>query len=202
MPRGPRRLIDGGTYHVLTRGNNGQTLFHHEADHHRYLQLLLAYLRAHHLKLYHFVLMPDHVHLVLETPRGPTLSKTMSGLNLSYSHYYRKRYRFSGHLWQGRFNSLLLDRERSLLECGRRVELNPVRAGLVQDPRTYPWSSYRVYAEGVANAMITPNPLYELLGTTARQRQDTYRQFIQEGMNGTQGTSGRPHDTPLPRILR
>src|SRR3989338_7936640 len=182
MPLGPRVLIDGGTYHVLMRGNNGQTIFQHDADHQRYLQILLGYLQRHQIKLYHFVLMPSHVHLVLQIAHGPTLSKIMSGLNLAYSHYYRKRYRYSGHLWQGRFKSLHIDKESYLLEVGRYVELNPVRAALVQEARTYPWSSYRTYAEGSENPLVTPNPLYELLGATAQQRQGTYRQFVLDGL--------------------
>ena len=182
MPRTARVVVDGGTYHVLTRGNNGQTVFHQDDDYHSYLQLLLAQIAQHQLKVYHFALMPNHVHLIMEVPVAAALSKAMSGVNLSYSWLYRKRHRYSGHLWQGRFKSLLIDRESYLLECGRYVELNPVRAGLVQDPRAYAWSSYRVYAEGAANSLIAPHPLYQGIGSTARQRQERYREFIQDGM--------------------
>lgn len=182
MPRTGRVVIDGGTYHVLTRGNNGQAVFHHDADHQRYLQLLSTYAKEHELKIFHFALMPNHVHLVLEVARGEALSKAMLGLNLSYALHFSRRYRYTGHVWQGRFKSLAIDRESYLLECGRYVELNPVRAGLVQDPARYPWSSYRVYAEGASIPFLTLNPLYESLGVSVNNRQHHYRQFIRDGM--------------------
>ena len=186
MPRSARVLIDGGTYHVLTRGNNGQPVFLHEADCERYLQLLASYANQHRLKVYHFVLMPNHVHLVLEVPVGPMLSRAMSGLNLSYSLYFRKRHRYSGHLWQGRFHSLLINRDTCLLTCGRDIELNPVRAGLVQEPGAYPWSSYQAYAQGIEMPCLAPHPLYEGLGATADERQERYRRFIREGLESQQ----------------
>ena len=182
MPRSARVVMDGGTYHVLTRGNNGQQVFHQEADYQRYLQLLAAYARRHAIKIYHFALMPNHVHLVVEVPIAAELSKAMSGLNVAYAWVYRKRHRHSGHLWQGRFKSLLIDRDSYLLECGRYVELNAVRAGLTKNPAAYAWSSYRVYAEGQDNPLISLNPLYEALGATARDRQERYRQFIHDGI--------------------
>lgn len=182
MPRTARLLLDGGIYHVLTRGNNGQTVFHDRADCQRYLQLLAAYKAEHQLRLYHFALMPNHTHLIIEVPFGPALSKAMLGLNLSYALFYRKRYRYAGHLWQGRFKSLLIDRDSYLLECGRYVELNPVRAGLVQKPEAYPWSSYRVYAEGLDNPLVDQEPFYETLGATLQGRQRRYQHFVQEGL--------------------
>ena len=185
MPRMARAVIDGGTYHVLTRGNNRQVVFHHDADFQRYLQLLSAYSQEHELKIYHFVLMPNHVHLVLEVARGEALSKAMLGLNLAYSLFYRKRYRYSGHLWQGRFKSLLVNGNRSLLESGRYVELHPVRGGLVRSPKDYPWSSYRVYAEGAGHPFMARHPLYDTLGASSPERQARYRAFIEEGMRSS-----------------
>ena len=182
MPRAARRLIDGGTYHVLTRGNNGQMVFHHEADYQRYLRILSGCLKAHQMRLHHFALMPNHVHLILRVPIGTTLSTVMQRLNLTYTLYYRKRYRYAGYLWQGRFKSLLIDRESYLLECGRYVELNPVRAGLTDDPGAYPWSSYQVYAEGRPNPLVHPNPLYHVLGRTENERRLRYQQFIRDGI--------------------
>ncbi|MDP3703704.1 MAG: transposase [Candidatus Omnitrophota bacterium] len=190
MPRTARIVIDGGTYHVLTRGNNGQPVFHGDPDFQRYLQVLSTYAREHQLKVYHFVLMPNQVHLVFEVARGESLSKAMLGLNLTYALYYRKRHRYSGHLWQGRFKSLLIDPERHLLACGRYVELNPVRTGLVTDPTAYPWSSYRAYAEGVDTPLLAPHPRYEALGASGGERQRAYRQWIQEGLT--------PRQPPVP----
>ena len=153
--------------------------------------------------MYHFALMPNHVHLVLQVVDGPALSKAMQGLNLSYSLYYRKRYKYLGHLWQGRFKSLVIDRESYLLECGRYVELNPVRAHLARDPREYAWSSYRTYAEGLEHPLIAiaANPLYEQLGASAERRQQAYRQFIRYGMAQDQARRAQAQiPTPLFRL--
>ena len=193
MPRTARLLIDGGIYHVLTRGNNGQAVFKDPADYQRYLQLLATYKQEHALRVYHFALMPNHVHLILEVQFGRTLSKAMLGLNLSYSLFYRKRYGYSGHLWQGRFKSLLIERDSYLLECGRYVELNPVRAGLVQDPRSYPWTSYKIYAEGLDDLLVDRDPLYETFGTTLRDRQQRYQRFILEGLRQIPSDRFLPH---------
>ncbi len=182
MPRTARRLIDGGVYHVVTRGNNGQILFREEADSHYYLRAVAAYSQAHQVAVRHFVLMPSHVQLVLEVTRGEELSKAMLGINLVYAWFYRRRYQYRGHLWQGRFQSLLLNRATDLLACGWRVELAPVLAGLVQDPATYVWSSYRAYAEGADVPPVAPHPLYQALGATPDERRQQYRQLALEAL--------------------
>ena len=189
MPRTARLVMDGGTYHVLTRGNNRQTVFHDAEDFQRYLQLLSSYAQEFQLLVYHFVLMPNHVHLVLEAVHGEMLSKAMLGLNLTYALYYRRRYEYSGHLWQGRFKSLLIDRDSYLLACGRYVELNPVRAQVTEDPGSYFWSSYRTYAAGIPNPLLARHPLYDALGTTPQVRQQRYRAFVLLGMQTPQPTN-------------
>ncbi len=200
MPRTARKLIDGGTYHVLTRGNNDQPVFHHDTDFTRYLYLLAEYTQQHDLKLFHYALMPNHVHLVMQISRGEALSKAMLGLNLTYSLFYRKRHRYHGHLWQGRFKSLSIERDDYLLACGRYVELNPVRAGLAQDPGAYPWSSYRTYAIGAENPLVTLSPIYESLGVTASERQYHYRRLTLDDMNAPSGPQPSPATTPI-RIM-
>jgi putative transposase len=191
-PRTGRLIVDGGVYHVLTRGNNGQTVFHHDTDYRRYLELLSAYAATHGLRVRHFVLMPSHVHLILEPVSGESLSRAMLGLNLAYTLYYQKRYRYRGHLWRGRFTSLLLNRDGELLDHGRYVELHPVRSGLAADPAAYAWSSYRVYADGVVSPLVEPHERYHLLGADALQRREHYRRFILEGLRA------QPLDPRLP----
>jgi putative transposase len=184
--------VEGGVYHVLTRGNNAQAIFHHEADYRRYLELLTAYAATHDLRVHHFVLMPTHVHLIVTPAAGEALSRAMRGLNLAYALSYQKRYRYQGHLWRGRFTSLPLDPESDLLEHGRYVELHPVRSGLVADPAAYAWSSYRVYADGVVSPLVEPHERYHLLGADALQRREHYRRFILEGLRA------QPLDPRLP----
>jgi len=178
MPRQARVMVDGGTYHIFARGNNGQTLFLQEADYRRYLDLLAHAVQTHDLTLYHYVLMPDHLHLVLHTPVGSRLSRAMRSLNLAYTWHYHKRYRYYGHLWQGRFRSTLLDEPRRSLCFGRSLEQHPVQSALVQEPEAYPWSSYQVYAKGADNPLIMLNPHYSALGPTVPERQERYRQLL------------------------
>lgn len=179
MPRQARLVVDGGCYHVLTRGNNRATVFHDPADFQRYGQLVATYFPAQQIRLAHYCLMSNHVHLIVEAATGQGLRTAMHGLNLSYALAYKRRYGHTGHFWQDRFKSLLIDRDSYLLQCGAYVELNPVRARLVTSPEAYPWSSYRTYAQGARDALVTPNPLYETLGTTAAERQVRYRAFVQ-----------------------
>lgn len=182
MPRAPRLIVDGAIYHVLSRGNNGQAVFREAADYQRYLQLVATHTRRHHIQVYHFALMPNYVHLVLKMVSGAALSPAMHDINLLYALFYKRRYAYRGHLWQGRFKSLVINQESYLLACGRYVELNPVKAGLVQDPADYAWSSYRTYAHGHDNPLVTLSPLYEAVGMTAFERQERYREFVLDGL--------------------
>ncbi len=197
-PRAGRLLVDGGVYHVLNRGNNAQTIFRHDTDYRRYLALLTAYAATYGLRVRHFVLMPDHLHLILEPTTTDALSRAMRGLNLAYTLYYQKRYGHQGHLWRGRFISLHLDREADVLEHGRYIEAHPVRSGLVQDPANYAWSSYRVYADNAASPLVDPHEPYLRLGAGVAERRERYRRFIREGLQT------RPEDlqTPLRRGRR
>lgn len=201
MPRTARVLVDGGTYHLVGRSNNGQRLFQDDRDYQHYLQLLSDRLRAHHVTLFHFALLPTHVHLLVEISSAKGLSKAMHSLNLAYGHFYRRRYRYSGHLWRERFKSCAIDPQQSLLACGRYIELNPVRAGLVNSPDSYPWSSYRAYAEGAEHPFICRHPAYESLGATPEERQRYYREFLLQGLQPLprQTASSGLFFRPLPR---
>ena len=178
MPRAPRILPETGVFHVFTRGNNKQDVFHDDEDFRTYIGLLKEYKSRSPFYLYHFVLMTNHPHLVIETKEGSNLSKIMQGINLSYVYHYRRKYGHVGHFWQGRFKSLLIQKDSYLLECGKYIELNPVRAKLAEKPEDYKWSSYRVYAYGEDNPLVDVNPLYETLGKTREERQMSYREFV------------------------
>lgn len=129
-------------FHILTRGNNGQDIFRDEIDYQKYFEIEDRYKERYQFKLYHYVLMRNHVHLVLEPQEGRgDLAEIMKGMNLSYAHYYKRRYNHIGHFWQDRFKSILISKDRYLLACGSYAELNPVRAGIVKRPRDYRWST-------------------------------------------------------------
>ena len=162
MPRMARIAPPGHVFHVLTRGNNRQDVFLDTEDYQAYLEILNRYKEKFECKIYHYCLMTNHVHLVLETlAEGGGLAEVMKGINLSYAQHYKRRYDHIGHFWQDRFKSILISKDRYLLACGSYVELNPVRAGLVKGPRNYRWSSYNSYAYGKEDAVVDEHPIYQ-----------------------------------------
>lgn len=178
MPRIFRLLPETGIFHILTRGNNRQKVFKDDKDYSFYLELLRHYKQEHKFLLYHYCLMSNHIHLILETTSQTNLSKLMKQINLSYLYHFRRRYRYYGHLWQGRYKSLLIEKDSYLIACGRYIERNPLRAGIVHKPEEYPWSSYAFYAYAKKNELLDTDPLYQELGSNDKERQLSYRRSI------------------------
>ncbi|HEB02452.1 MAG TPA: hypothetical protein ENI12_04390, partial [Nitrospirae bacterium] len=138
MARQSRIAPNEYIYHVLTRGNNRMDAFHDEQDFIRYRETLGKYKEKYSFKLYHYVLMTNHVHIVIEpTPKGGTLTQIMKSVNLSYVQYYKYKYGHIGHFWQDRYKSIIISNDSHLLACGGYVELNPVRAKMAPDPKEY-----------------------------------------------------------------
>lgn len=179
MPRTARIAPREYVYHILTRGNNREDIFKDEEDYKKYIELLQRYKERYKFRLYHYVLMRNHVHLVLETTeRGGGLAEVMKGINLSYAQYYKGRYKHIGHFWQDRYKSIIVSKDNYLLACGSYVELNPVRAKIVEDPRDYRWSSYNVYAYGGKDTVVDEHPIYKELSKDEAERRRRYREFI------------------------
>lgn len=179
MPRTARVAPKGFVYHILTRGNNRQDVFKDGRDYKKYIEILQKYKEKYRFRLYHYALMKNHVHLVLEPmPEGGDLSEIMKGINLSYAQYYKTRYKHAGHFWQDRFKSIIVAKDRYLLACGSYVELNPVRAGIVRDPRDYRWSSYNVYAYGRMNPVVDEHPIHKKQSKDETGRRKKYREFV------------------------
>lgn len=178
MPRKPRQCVDGGYYHLIARGNNRLFLFTIEGGFETFVQLLSASKQKYPWRLAHYCLMSNHLHLLGQLAQGATLPKLMQFLLFEYSRWYRKQTGYVGHLWQGRYKSPLVTQESYFLEAGRYIERNPVRAGIVEHPEDYPWSSYRYYALGEPNPLIEEDPYYALLGAEAVTRQQRYRDFV------------------------
>ena len=178
MPRLARQLADDSCYHVLTRGNNRAAIFHEPADYQRYGQLLLEHCASQRVQLYHYCWMTNHVHLLVRAATGRGLRHAMQGVNLRYALAYKRRYSHTGHFWQDRFKSLLIADDTYLLQCGAYVDLNPVRARMVQTPAAYPWSSAKAYLNGTPDSLLTLNPCYLALGRTSQERQSRYQQFL------------------------
>ena len=144
MARKPRIEFEGAFYHVIARGNQRQRIFRDDGDHERYLSITADYKHRFKFLLYAYVLMPNHVHLLVETKETP-LSKILQGLNQRYTQYFNRKYDKVGHLFQGRYKGILCDRDEYLLSLLKYIHLNPVRARLAQDPGAYPWSSHTLY---------------------------------------------------------
>jgi len=179
MPRTARIAPKEHIYHILTRGNNRQDIFKDARDFKKYIEILQRYKEKYKFKLYHYVLMKNHVHLVIETTeRGGSLAEIMKGINLSYAQYYKGRYKHIGHFWQDRYKSIIISKDDYLLACGSYVELNPVRARVVEDPTDYRWSSYNAYAYGKKDAIMDENPIYKGLSKDGAGRRREYREFI------------------------
>ncbi len=177
-----RPAYPGLVYHVVNRGNNRRQIFSTDGDYEKYLELIRRYRESYGFRLYHYVLMGNHIHLLLETTESGTISKIMQCLTLAHTKYHNWLRGTSGHVWEGRFRSSVIDRDAYLLQCGRYIELNPVRASVVDDPARYPWSSYRFYAMGEENDLVHSDPLYEECAATPRARQEFYRGFVMGGV--------------------
>ena len=163
----------------MTRGNNRQVVFKDDEDYSRYLEVLLQYRHKYKFKLYHYALMSNHVHLVLQpSERGGALSEIMKGINLTYAYHYKKKNKHIGHFWQDRYKSIIVSKDEYLLACGSYVELNPVRAHMVKDPKKHLWSSYNWYAYGKDDLLLDKQPAYLNFGRNAGERQQKYRHFV------------------------
>lgn len=183
MPRHRRYHLPGVAQHVIQRGNNRQATFFAEPDYARYLQDLKTASDAHQCDIHAYVLMTNHVHLLMTPHRPCGIGKTMQSLGRRYVVYINQTYQRSGTLWEGRYKAALVDTERYLLTCQRYIELNPVRAqDMVDHPQDYRWSSYRANALGETNEIITPHPEYQALGQTAPARQTAYRSLFDSHM--------------------
>ncbi len=177
MPRPPRKIDPNGTYHIISRGNNKSLIFHDTNDYKVYILLLTEVKRSHGFYLYHYVLMPNHVHLLLK-PNGDKLSKFMHAVQMKYAKYYCKKYNFIGHVWQGRFKNVEIGNDAQLLACGNYIEMNPVRAGLVYRPEDWEWSSYNYYAHGAKNPLVDPDPLFISSGGITETIRQKYQQTL------------------------
>ena len=178
MARLPRFVIPDQPQHVILRGNNRSEIFCADADYHFYLEKLQLACKAHSCDLHAYVLMTNHVHLLItpHTERG--LSKAMQKLGRYYVQYFNNCYQRTGTLLEGRYKATLIDSKSYLLTCMRYIELNPVRAGMVTHPSDYRWSSYHYNALGQPDMLMTPHLEYRRLGKRVGERQAAYRQLF------------------------
>jgi putative transposase len=178
MPRRARLALPNVPLHIIQRGNNRQACFFADEDYRVYLQWLGEYAAKTGCLIHAYVLMTNHVHLLVSTERRESAGALLKALGQRYVQYINRTYRRSGTLWEGRFRSCLTQEETYLLSCQRYIELNPVRAGMVEHPANYRWSSYRANAQGEADVLLSPHSLYQALGLDAPSRQAAYRELF------------------------
>ncbi|HLC38688.1 MAG TPA: transposase [Patescibacteria group bacterium] len=188
MPRPPRFILSQSYYHIITRGNNRNVVFKTKEDYLHFLDLINKYKKEHLFDIYHYCLMPNHVHFLIQTKKAPDFSIFMKKLNLAYFHYFKKRYGWTGHFWQGRFKSQPIGKDEYFIQCGKYIELNPVRARLVKSPEKYRFSSYNHYAQGQKDKLLTDDFFCRALGDNSKERQTNYQrlmvdQIIKESYN-------------------
>src|SRR5450755_1689426 len=175
MPRRPRVHLDGVPLHIVQRGHNREPCFFAEEDYSSYLHWLSQALGEAQCKLHAYVLMTNHVHLLLTPKKAEAVQRLVISLGRHYVQYINRSYRRTGTLLDSRYKSSLVQAETYLLACQRYIELNPVRAAMVDDPAHYRWSSYRINALAQSSSIITPHSLYNALGKTDEERQSAYR---------------------------
>ncbi len=175
MPRGARLSIPGIPWHIIQRGNNRSVCFYAEEDYQFYLHFLEEFAARFGCAIHVYVLMTNHVHLLLTPQRPDSASLLMKHLGQRYVQYINRTYERSGTLWEGRFRSCLTQTEDYVLACYRYIELNPVRAGMVNRPQEYRWSSYHANALGKASSLIIPHDQYRRLAQDENSRLEAYR---------------------------
>ena len=178
MPRRPRLAVPGIPWHIIQRGNNRDACFYDEMDYRYYLETLKEQADKYQCRIHAYVLMTNHVHLLVTPEAVDSAALMMKYLGQRYVQYINRTYRRSGTLWEGRFKSCLAQDETYVLTCHRYIELNPVRASMVDHPRDYPWSSYRANAEGNSSSLLSPHPEYRRLGQTDTKRQSGYQSLF------------------------
>lgn len=175
MPRRSRVHLDGVPLHIVQRGHNREPCFFCEDDYTSYLYWLEKALGETGCALHAYVLMTNHVHLLLTPRKAASVPRLLISLGRRYVQYINKTYKRTGTLWDSRYKSSSVQADSYLLLCQRYIELNPVRAAMVDDPAHYRWSSYRHNGLGQADPRISPHPLYRGLGRGDKERQGNYR---------------------------
>lgn len=175
MARLPRICLPGIPLHLIQRGNNRQPCFASQEDCAAYASWLQEYAARFKVDIHAWVFMTNHVHLLVTPTTASAISKMMQSLGQRYVRYFNYTYLRTGTLWEGRYKSCVVDAENYLLICQRYIELNPVRAGIVESPADYYWSSYQANGLGKKAEMCTPHPLYLSLGRNTHIRLRAYR---------------------------
>jgi len=190
MARTPRhhQIEKSVIFHVVNRGILKQTIFHDHGDLSTFVACVSRYVARAGACVYHWCLIPNHYHMVIELPWPAGLSRMVGGWQHVYAVRYHRKYQTAGRLFQGRFKSQAIEKERYLLACGRYVEQNPVRAGLCAHAWHWPWSSAGFYAEGKRDALTVLDPLWQDIRKDRTGSGFWTRRWRKRGSLGAAGT--------------
>lgn len=178
MPRKPRMYLAGVPCHVVQRGNNRDACFFTEDDYRLYLDVLGDACRRYRVDVHAYVLMTNHVHLLLTPQTVDGVSRVVQSVGRRYVQYVNRAYGRCGTLWESRHKASLVNAEQYLLACYRYIEMNPVASGMRGHPGDYPWSSFRCNAWGRRDDVVRPHAVYLGLGEDAASRQSGYRELF------------------------
>lgn len=178
MSRLPRFHVPGQPLHAIQRGNNRDPIFATEDDYAYYRVCLLDAAKEHAVAIHAYVFMTNHVHLLASPRSEQGLSKLFQSVGRRYVQYFNQQHERTGTLWEGRYRATVVHAEDYLLTCMRYIEMNPVRAGMVERPGDYPHSSYRANAQGEADTLVSSQRVYRHLGADEAARQAAYRQLF------------------------
>lgn len=192
MARPLRIEYDGALYHVTARGNERKSIFFTKTDFNKFLHYISEAQKKLGIKILCYVLMSNHYHLILETPGG-NLCKAMHYINGSYTRYINAKRNRSGHLFQGRYKAILVDKDNYLLELSRYIHLNPVRAGIVEKPEEYPHSSYKEYITNNENRLAMHEQVLELISNQKSIAKEKYKGFVEAAI-------GNDPDNPFENV--
>jgi putative transposase len=191
MARLPRLTVPGYPHHVILRGNNRQDIFKTTADYERMLDVLLQHSQAQQVEVHAYVLMPNHMHLLVTPQADQALPKMMQAVGRSYVRAFNQTHGRTGTLWEGRYRATLMQAQPHLLACMVYIDLHPVRAHLVDQPLDYRWSSHSQYVGPRSDRLVTPHALYWALGNTPFAREAAYAELVQSGVSGDQESALR-----------
>ena len=179
MPRRPREYLPGYSYHVYQRGNNRYPCFFEDKNYYFYLKLWREAAARYGVAVHAYCLMTNHIHFLVTPSCKTGLSSAMRLVGSRYAYYINRSYENTGSLWEGRHRSSLVHNENYFLTCMRYIELNPVRARMVQHPEDYPWSSYRINAHW-RTSWLTAHSIYLSLGSDTLERCEKYRALFDQ----------------------
>lgn len=180
MPRKRREESPTGVHHWIARGINRKNLFHQPQDYSVFLELTAKFAIQFRIKLYHYCLMTNHIHMLIHCPDLESIVVFSHYLKRTYAYYQSDQYKISGSTFERMYRSKPVLEDIYLLECARYIDRNPLRAGCTQSLEAYPYGSYLAYAQGMKNPLITLSPAYLALSSSDHERQRLYSRFVSQ----------------------